>query len=585
MKKEEISNLIQVASGREKADTVIKNCKIVNVYTAEIIEGDIAIKDGKIAGIGEYEGVEIIDAAGSYAIPGLIDSHIHIESAFVTPGKLGAMVVPCGTTTIIADPHEIVNVCGIPGFEYMVASAKETVLDIKYQIPSCVPATPFENSGAQIDSGTLEELLSHKDAFGVGEMMNFPGVVYADDEVIAKIGAARNANKVIDGHAPGLTGKELNAYVTTGIKTDHECTTVAEMQEKLRLGMYILLREGSASQNLRSLLKGVTKENSHRCLLCSDDRQPKDIYEKGHVDNQLRICVEEGIEPITAIRMATLNSAECYGLSDRGAIAPGLRGDIVLVNNLEEFKVKQVYIEGKLVAEDKKYLGKSVAEKKKYEEANAGKVAGSIHVKDFNPLRLNLNAKSNSVKVIGIIPGEIVTKSEVAKVQLTANGDFIYDSNHDIAKIVIVERHQMTGNVAVGLLKGYGINKGAVATTVAHDSHNIVAVGVNNEEISSAIEGLIRMNGGVVVIENGNPICSMPLPIGGLMSDQDGQWVAKNLENIQEVLHSKLGVNEDVEPLMALSFMSLPVIPELKITDMGLFDVTKFAFTNIEAEN
>jgi adenine deaminase len=576
MKREEIVNLIQVATKREKADTVIKNCKIVNVYTAEIIEGDIAIKDGKIAGIGEYDGVEIIDATGSYAVPGLIDSHIHIESAFVTPQEMGAMVVPCGTTTIIADPHEIVNVCGIPGFEYMVAAAKGTDLDIKYQVPSCVPATPFENSGALIDSSTIEELLSHKDAFGMGEMMNFPGVVYADEEVVSKITAARNANKIIDGHAPGLTGDDLNAYVATGIKTDHECTTVMEMQEKIRLGMYILLREGSASQNLRTLLKGVAKENSHRCLLCSDDRQSKDIYEKGHIDNQLRICVEEGIEPITAIRMATLNSAQCYGLSDRGAIAPGLRGDIVLVNNLTDFEVEQVYIQGKLVAQEKKYLGK-------LEDTNADKVAATVHVKELHIDKLNLNAQSNSVKVIGIVPGEIVTKSEVAKVQLTDNGDFIFDPSQDIAKIVIVERHQMTGNVAVGLLKGYGIKKGAVATTIAHDSHNIVAVGVNNEEIMSAIEELIEMNGGVVAVANGNPISRMPLPIGGLMSDKDGQWVAKNLENIQDVLHNELDVNENVEPLMTLSFMSLPVIPELKITDMGLFDVTKFAFTSVES--
>lgn len=578
MRIEEIKKRIQVASGREKADLVIKNCKIVNVYTGEIIEDDIAITEGKIAGIGEYDGDQIIDAKGAYAIPGLIDSHIHIESAFVTPEEMGSLVVPRGTTTMIADPHEIVNVCGQAGFEYMVEAAKGTDLEIKYQVPSCVPATPFEHSGAVIDSNALEKLLSLEDAFGVGEMMNFPGVVYADEEVIRKVASGLQANKVIDGHAPGLTGKELNAYVATGIRTDHECFTVEEMQEKLRCGMYILLREGSASKNLRALLQGVTKENSRRCLLCSDDRQPKDILEEGHVDNHLRVCVEEGIDPITAIQMATLNPAQCYGLLDRGAIAPGLRGDIVLVNNLTDFQVEQVFIRGQLVAKDSKYLGRV--------EKNTDKMAtvkSSVRVKDLTKDKLNLNATSNEVKVIEIIPGEIVTKKETARVERTETGDFIFNPIQDIVKIVVVERHQMTGNVAVGLLKGYGIKKGALAQTIAHDSHNIVAVGVSNEEILVAIEEIIQMNGGAVVVEDGEVICRLPLPIGGLMSDQDGQWVSQGLEGIQNILHEKLGVNKEVEPLMTLSFMALPVIPELKITDMGLFDVTKFSFTPIEA--
>ena len=577
MKKDDLKHLIQVATGREKAELVIKNCKVVNVYTGEIIDGDIAITNGKIAGVGEYEGAEVIQANGAYAIPGLIDSHIHIESAFVTPEEMGALVVPCGTTTLIADPHEIVNVCGVSGFEYMVEAGKGTDLDIKYQVPSCVPATPFEHSGAVIDSLALEQLLSHEEAFGVGELMNFPGVVFTDEEVMGKIVAGKNAHRIIDGHAPGLTGKDLNAYVAAGIKTDHECFTVEEMEEKLRLGMYILLREGSASQNLRGLLKGLTLANHRRLLLCSDDRQPKDILEKGNVDNHLRTCVEEGVDPIVAIRMATLNPAECYGLSDRGAIAPGLRGDVVLVNNLTDFEVGQVIIQGKLVAKDKVYLGK-------FEKVNADQVASSVHVKDLSGDQLNLKASSNHLKVIEIIPGEIVTKKGSAKVNLTPEGDFVFDPGQDLVKIVIVERHQRTGNVAVGLLKGYGIKKGAVAQTIAHDSHNIVAVGVSNEEILAAIQEIIQMNGGAVVVEDGEAIYRLPLPIGGLMSDQDGQWVSEQLEGIQNILHEELGVNPDVEPLMTLSFMALPVIPELKITDMGLFDVTKFAFTAIEAE-
>jgi adenine deaminase len=577
MKANELKSLIGVAAGREKADLVIKNCKVVNVYTSEILEEDIAIKDGIIVGLGDYDGERVVDGQGAYAIPGLIDSHIHIESSFVTPQELGSLVVPRGTTTIIADPHEIVNVCGVYGFDYMVEAGEGTDLDIKYQLPSCVPATPFEHSGAIIDSDDLTRLLHLDDAFGVGEMMNFPGVVYGDDEVISKVVAGRKARKVIDGHAPGLGGKELNAYVTAGIKTDHECFTVEEMEEKLRLGMYIQLREGSASKNLRTLLRGVTKDNSHRLLLCSDDRQPKDIIEEGNLDNHLRICVEEGVEPITAIKMATLNPAQCYGLFDRGAIAPGLRGDIVLVDNLTDFQVGEVYIKGRLVGKDREYLGKS-------ESTDINKVAGSVLVKGLTVDKLNLNSKSNDVKVIEIIPGEIVTKKATARVKLDEAGDFVFDPNQDIVKIVVVERHKGTGNVAVGLLKGYGLKEGAVAQTIAHDSHNIVAVGTNNEEIMKAIEEIIQMSGGAVVVEDGKTICQMPLPIGGLMTDQTGEWVAENLEKIQNVLHNSLGVNEDVEPLMTLAFMSLPVIPELKITDMGLFDVTKFAFTNVEAE-
>ena len=582
MKKEELMSLINVASGREKADVVIKNAKVVNVYTCEIEKVDIAIKEGKIAGLGEYEGETVIDAKGAYALPGLIDSHIHIESSFLTPVEYGSLVVPRGTTTIVADPHEIVNVCGVFGFQYMVESGKGTDLDIKYQVPSCVPATPFEHSGAIIDSEDLKGLLSLKDSFGVGEMMNFPGVVYGDDEVVRKIISGINAGKVIDGHAPGLTGKELNAYASARIRTDHECFTLEEMQEKMRLGMYIQLREGSASKNLRELLKGVTKENSHLCLLCSDDRQPKDILEEGNIDNHLRICVEEGIPPIMAIQMATLNPARCYDLSDRGAIAPGLKGDIVLVDNLKDFNVLQVVVDGKLVAKDKEYLGRF--DKTNIDKLTLNKVASSVHVSGLNIKKLNLNATSHQVKVIEIIPGQIFTKKSVAKISLTEDGDFIFDSKEDVVKIVIVERHNHTGNIAVGLLKGYGLKKGAVATTIAHDSHNIVAVGVNNEEIMAAIEEIIQMNGGAVAIEDERAICKLSLPIAGLMSELSGERIAENLEEIQEVLHNELGVNEDVEPLMTLAFMSLPVIPELKITDMGLFDVTKFAFTPIEAE-
>jgi len=577
MNKSELKQLIDVAAGREKADLVIKNSKIVDVYSGKVVKGDIAIKDGIIAGIGDYEGETEVNAKGSYAIPGLIDGHVHIESAFVTPEEFGKLVVPKGTTTAIADPHEIVNVCGVNGFEYMLDAAKGTDLDIKYQVPSCVPATSFESSGAVFGSATIKTLMALKEAFGLGEMMNFPGVINKDEEVLAKIVEAKRTNKVIDGHAPGVSGKDLNAYVAAGIKTDHECTTVEEMAEKISLGMYILLRQGSASQNLRTLLKGATDENNRRLVFCTDDKQPKDIMERGSIDEHLRISVEEGIDPIAAVRMGTLNTAECYGLADRGAIAPGLRGDIVLVNNLKDFKVKKVYIQGKLVADGKKYVGK-------HDVLSSTKVKDSINIRDFPVEKFNLNSRSDKVKVIGIVEGKIVTKSEVAKVAIDATGDFKFNPKKDIVKIVVVERHHGTGKIGVGLLKGYGLKQGAIAQTIAHDSHNIVAVGVNNQEIMTAIGEIRSVGGGAVVIKDGKVVNSMSLPIAGLMSEQKGGSVAKKLAEIQKMLHDDFGVNPNIEPLMTLSFMALPVIPELKITDLGLFDVTKFDFTNIEAD-
>ena len=363
MEKKVLKKLIEIASGRMKADLVIKNCKVVDVYSSKIIEGDIAICEGLIAGIGSYEGEKIIDAAGKYAAPGFIDSHIHIESAYVSPEEIGKLLVPHGGTTIIADPHEIVNVCGIKGLDYMMEASKNTLLDIKYMIPSCVPATPFEDSGAIVDDAKIKESILRNNVLGLGEFMNFPGIINGDDYDLDKVMVAKKANKIIDGHCPGIYDKDLNAYVSVGISNDHECSTVEEMNDRISRGVYVLLREGSACHNLRDLAKGVTYNNSRRCLLCSDDRQPKTILEKGHLDNHLKICVEEGIDSITAIQMATINAAECFGLKDRGAIAPGLRGDIVLLKDLKDFKVENVLIEGKEVAREGKYL----IETKKYD--------------------------------------------------------------------------------------------------------------------------------------------------------------------------------------------------------------------------
>lgn len=576
MKKEELKKLIDTAAGRIPADVVIKNCKVVNVFSGKIVEGDIAISGDQIAGIGNYEGKEVVDAEGRYAAPGFIDSHIHIESSYVCPEEIGRLLVPHGGTTIIADPHEIVNVCGIRGLDYMMEAAEGTKLDIKYMLPSCVPATPFEHTGAEINAPEMQEPIKRDGILGLGEFMNFPGVIGADDSVLDKLMIAKEEGKIIDGHGPAITGKDLNAYASARILADHECSTVEEMEDRLERGMYILLRQGSACHNLRTLLKGVTPENVRRCLLCSDDRQPKTILHEGHLDNHLRICVEEGLDAVSAIRMATLNAAECFRLYDRGAIAPGYRADIVLLDDLKDFHVSRVWIRGELVAEEGKYLPE-------IHFHDAASVKGSVIVKDFSKEKFKMHLKSNHVNTIGILPGGVVTKKEVVDIQLDENGEFIRNPEVDIVKVAVVERHQGTGNVACGFLKGYGIKEGAVALSVAHDSHNIIVVGVSDEEMEFAVNCLIEQEGGIVLVKDGKVIESMPMPIAGLMTDKSGEWVEQKLIDIHEKAYSELGISGDVEPVMTLCFMSLAVIPEIKLTDMGLFDVMSFSFIPVEA--
>jgi adenine deaminase len=578
MEKHSLKKRIDTAAGRRPADLVIKNCRIVDVYNSSIIEGkSIAISDGCIVGIGDYQGVHEIDAQGQYAAPGFIDSHIHIESSYVTPEEIGRLLVPHGTTTIIADPHEIVNVCGMEGMNYMLEASKGTKLDIRYMLPSCVPATPFENAGAVIDAAKMKEPLRDSRILGLGEFMNYPGVVEADDEVMNKLLIAINGGKLIDGHSPGLTGKELNAYVACGIHTDHECSTEEEMLDRLSRGLYILLREGSACHNLRTLLKAVTPANSRRCLLCSDDRQPETILKLGHLDNHLRICVEEGISPVTAIQMASLNAAECYGLHDRGAIAPGLRADIVLLDNLKDFNVQRVFIQGEEVAREGKYLPE-------IRRCDISAVQGSFHVKDFSVEKLRLKLNSRHVNVIDILPGGVVTAKGMAEVALDEKGEFIWQPEQDIVKAAVVERHRGTGNVGLALIRGYGIRSGAVALSIAHDSHNIITVGTKDEDMALAVESLVKQGGGIVLVKNGEIINCMPMVVGGIMSDRSGEWVSEKLSQIHKDAYEQLGISKAVEPIMTLCFMSLPVIPEIKVTDKGLFDVTRQAFIPIEAD-
>ena len=580
MTKDELKNLIDTAAGRKKADLVIKNCKIVNVFSGEIEDGEIAITAGKIIGTGavEYDGKEVFDAAGAFAAPGFIDAHIHIESSYISPEQLGSMLVPHGGTTIIADPHEIANVCGLEGIRYMIKAAKNTKLNIIYTMPSCVPATPFEDAGAIIEAEDMEKIFADENIVGLGEFMNVPGVINADDKVLNKLMLAKKFSKLTDGHAPNLTGKDLNAYICAGILGDHECTTIEEMKERISKGMYVLMREGSACHDLHALINGVTERNSSRILLCSDDRQPRTILSEGHLDNHLRICVKEGIDPIIAIRMASLNAAEAFRLHDRGAIAPGLRADIVLLDDLKDFNVRKVLIDGELVAENGKYLPK-------VEACDISTVRGSVKVKDFSADRLKMQLKSNKVNVIKILPDGVVTKKIIAKVKSDAEGDFIFDAAQNICKVAVIERHHGTGTIGLGLLSDYGIKAGAIAVSVAHDSHNIIVAGVNNSEMAAAVEKLIEMDGGMVLVKDGKVISSIALPIAGLMSLDSGEELEKKLSALHSKAHRELGISEEVEPVMTLTFMSLPVIPEIKLTDRGLFDYASFKIVPVEVED
>lgn len=575
--REILQKRIAVAQGLLPGDLVIKNCNIINVYTQTIIKGDIVIVDGVIAGVGRtYEGKTSIDAEGRYAAPGLIESHIHIESSYLSPEELGRLIVPLGTTTIIADPHEIVNVCGAKGLEYMLKAAEHTALDIKFMVPSCVPATSFDHSGAEIGAADMEEPLKNPRVLGMGEFMNYPGVLAGQPDIIDKLMEAYKADKPIDGHSPGLHDGGLQAYVSAGIKTDHECLTVEEAQERIELGMYVLLRNGSACHDLPNLIGAVTPANLRRFLLCSDDLHPKTIFSKGHLNEHLRLCVNHGISPEGAITMATLNAAECYYLKDRGALAPGKRADIILMDDLESFHVWKTFIAGTEVAAAGNYLPEVI--KTDYTE-----VGSSVHVADFSEEKLKMHLKHNLVRTIDILPGGVVTDKGIVSVQTDSAGDFIYSAEADVVKVAVVERHHNTGCVGLGLLRGYGIKRGAVAVSIAHDSHNIIVAGTNNADMAKAVQTLIDLQGGIAVILDGDIVASMPLPIAGIMSDQSGVWVDEQMDYIYSQAHTLLGVSSEVDVVMTLCFMALPVIPKIKLLDTGLFDVEQMKFVSIEA--
>ena len=578
MEKQKLIKLIDVAAGRKKADLVLKNAKIVDVFQAKILIGDIAISDGYIAGIGgSYQGVEERNYTGKYVAPGFIEAHIHIESSYVSPEEFSRVFIPRGTTTILADPHEIVNVAGLKGLDYMVNAAKNAKMDIRYMMPPCVPATNFETSGADLYADDMEDALKTGEVDGLAELMNFPGVINADDKMIDEILMAKKYGARIDGHAPQVVGKDLNAYIAAGPANDHECSTLEEAEERLARGMYLLLRGGSVTQDLRKLLPIVNTANSRRCLLSGDDVQAKTAINKGHLDNSIRICIDEGLNPITAIQMATLNPAEYCGLNDRGAIAPGRRADMVVFESLEDFAVEETYILGEKLSQGNKYLG----------EVNyypIDSVESSMHVKDFTREKLQLHLNSDKVRAIGVVPGEVLTTEEHVTVKRDGDGNFVYNDQEDVTKIVVVERHHNTGNVNVNLLSGYGIKAGAIAISIGHDSHNIIATGTNDDDIFMAVNELIKQEGGAVVVKDEKVISRMELKIAGLMCNLPAEKMIAQQDALDEAVHEELGVPDNVNPVMTLSFMPLAVIPKLKITDKGLVDVEKNAFVSNELD-
>lgn len=573
--KEELKRRIDIAAGRKRAELVIRNGLVADLFSHEIIRGSVAIDGGIIIGIGAYEGEREIDAQGRYLVPGLIDSHVHIESSLSTPPQFAAAVVPRGTTTVIADPHEIGNVCGVEGIRYMIDSSSGLPLDFYFMLPSCVPATEFEHSGAVLGPRELERLIDDERVLGLGEMMDYPSLIAGAEPVLEKLMLAHGRKKAIDGHSPMVEGKELSAYAVAGVRTDHECSTVDEMRERLSRGMYVMLREGSAARNLENLLRGVTPENARRCLFCTDDRQPEDILSAGHIDNHLRIAVRNGIDPLTALQMASLNAAECYHLSGKGAIAPGYDADILFVEDLKDFRVTSVFARGTLVAKDGKALFDLPA------AADTSAVTGTVNAGPFSVEDFALKLESPIARVMRVADSSLVTESVRRKVDQDEAGRFVFNEKLDIVKLAVIERHKASGNIGLGLLENYRIRGGAIASTIAHDSHNIIVAGDNDRDMFLAAQELVRAGGGITIVADGKVRGTLELPIAGLMSGLSAAEIDRKLKEMLPIARQELGVNPGLDPFMTLSFLALPVIPELKLTDMGLFDVQKFEFTEI----
>jgi adenine deaminase len=559
-----LRELVSVAKGELPADLLLKNARIVNTFVGEIEDGDVAIYGDRIAGVGDYgEAREVIDLQGQFLAPALINGHTHIESSMLHPARYAQAVVPRGTLAVVTDLHEIANVCGPRGIKFATDWARKLPLDMLFMVPSCVPATPLETSGARIGSKETKRILAHPKIIGLGEMMNFPGVISGDEEILKKIGAARG--KVIDGHAPGLAGKELNAYLSAGILSDHESTTLEEGREKLRRGMYLMIREGSSEKNLDALLPLVTDNTYKRCFFVVDDRNCSDLLREGDIDAVVRKAISRGLEPVRAIQMATINAAEYFRLHDRGGIRPGHTANFITITDLTKLEIDTVFYKGKPVAKQGKPLFPS--------PPLTLELRDTVRIKSPTAKSLKIAASDYTYPVIEIIPGQIVTKKAVEKVKVV-DGTVMPDVERDILKLVVVERHKASGNIGLGLVKGFGLKKGALASSVAHDSHNIIAVGTNDLDILKAIEEINRLQGGLVVCTDLEILASLPLPIAGLLSPEPLDAVVFQHEKVEQAA-AGLG-NLPPSPFAILSFLALPVIPELRLTDLGLVDVTEF---------
>ena len=570
---DQIKEMILAARGDLAPDLVLKNARIVNVFTKEIESGDVAIKDGYIVGIGEFDGEEEIDIGGRIICPGLIDGHIHIESSMISPSEFAGAVAPHGTTAVIADPHEIANVAGEEGIRYMLEASAGLPVDIFFMLPSCVPATPLDESGAELSADELEPFYKEERVAGLAELMNSFGTVRADEEIIRKIQGANSYGKRIDGHAPFLTGKDLNAYITAGVRSDHECSSAEEAIEKLKLGQYIMIREGTAARNLEALLPLFDDKYCDRCMLVTDDKHGSDLIDNGHIDYIIRKAIRAGKDPLNAIKMATLNAAMYFGLKDRGAIAPGYIADIIVLSDLEEFTVEKVFKNGRLTVDGGKNVRaiKSPSiDKEKYP-----RVFNSFNLREIKPSDLEIRDEGTKKRVIKVIPGQILTEELIVE-----SSSKQAEPDKDIIKLAVIERHKGTGHTGVGFVSGYGLKKGAIASSVAHDSHNLIVAGCTDGDMALAANTVRENGGGLAVVCDGKVLSSLPLPIGGLMCEMN----VNDVEDILRVMKEQarqLGVNEGIDPFMTLAFTALPVIPKLRLLTQGVVDVDKQSYVPV----
>lgn len=562
------------ALGKEPADLVLKNAQIINCFSHMIERADIAISGEIILGIGSYKGKQEIDLKNAYVSAGFIDSHVHIESSMLTPIGFAKSVIPNGTLTVIADPHEIANVCGLSGIEYMIEAAKKTPLDAFFMMPSCVPATSFETNHTSIHAKAMSSFIKEHPIHGLGEVMSYPDVLNHEESLFEKLSLFQS--KVIDGHSPGLSGKELNAYLLPLIQTDHEASTPQELTEKVSRGMYVLLREGSQTRNVKDLLQGVTKEKIPRLLFCTDDKHPEDIRKEGHINYNINLAIKHGLHPIDAIQMATLNPAVCYQLKGVGGIAPGYFADLVVFDDLYHIEPKMVFKKGIMVAKNGSILYET---EHPYQNEN---VLDTIHI-NHEKLSFDLKLESDFVYVIGLIKNNVTTLKKVEKVTVK-NGLFQNNPNQDLLKLAVVERHHQTGNVGLALVKGYGLKNGAIAQTIAHDSHNLILLGDNDQDMMRALHEIEKIGGGIVVVSQGKVEASLSLEVAGIMTNKDCDIVCKTLQKMDQIVRD-MGVDKDiVDPFLQLAFLSLPVIPELKCTDYGLFDTLQYKNIKLEVK-